>query len=397
MSKTNYSEITLKKGREAALLRGHPWVFSGAIASVRGKPAAGDVVVCKDYRDKELALGFYNPHTDIAFRLLTAKCDDSINANFWNERVAAAFQLRKTIINAQTDAYRLINAEGDGFPGLIVDVYASTLVVSVSTAGMEKQKSLILDALIKALHPKNIYEKSEGRSRQLEGLEEIKAFIYVEEKTETVLIKENGKVFEVDFVRGQKTGFFLDQRVNREKLGALSGGVNILNCFSYSGAFSVYCAAGGATRVVSVDVSKSACAQAEKNLKLNGFPSDNYPVIEADVFDYLRQLREDFNLIILDPPAFAKNKGDVARATRGYKDINLQAIRRLVRGGIVASFSCSNNIDEELFYKIVLGAARDADAQVQVLTRLQAGPDHPVLLAHPEGSYLKGLLIRKMN
>lgn len=397
MSKTNYSEILLKKGREAALLRGHPWVFSGAIASVRGKPAAGDVVVCKDYREKELALGFYNPNTDIAFRLLTAICDDSINSNFWSKRVEAAIQLRKRIINSQTDAYRLINAEGDGFPGLIADVYSSTLVVSVSTAGMEKQKSLILDALIKTLRPKNIYEKSEGRSRQLEGLEERKDFIYGEEKTETVLIKENGKVFEVDFAGGQKTGFFLDQRVNREKLGALSGGATILNCFSYSGAFSVYCAAGGAKRVVSVDVSKSACAQAIKNLQLNQFSSDNYQVIEADVFNYLRQLQEDFDLIILDPPAFAKNKGDVSRAARGYKDINLQAIRRLARGGILASFSCSNHIDEELFYKIVLGAARDAGAQVQILTRLQAGPDHPVLLAHPEGSYLKGLLIRKIN
>jgi 23S rRNA (cytosine1962-C5)-methyltransferase len=397
MSKTNYAEIKLKKGREAALLRGHPWVFSGAIASVMGKPAAGDVVVCKDYRGKELALGFYNSQTDIAFRLLTSKCDNSIDGNFWNERVTAALQLRKKIINAQTDAYRLINAEGDGFPGLIVDVYASALVVSVSTAGMEKQKNLVLDALIKALRPKNIYEKSEGRSRGLEGLEEIKDFIYGEEKPASARIKENGKIFEVDFVSGQKTGFFLDQRVNREKLGVLSGGANVLNCFSYSGAFSVYCAAGGARRVLSVDVSKSACAHAEKNLSLNGYSADNYPVIEADVFDYLRQPSEEFDLIILDPPAFAKNKGDVARATRGYKDINLQAIRRLIRGGILASFSCSNHIDEELFYKIVLGATRDAGAQVQVLTSLQAGPDHPVLLAHPEGSYLKGLLIRKMN
>jgi len=397
MSKTDYSEITLKKGREAALLRGHPWVFSGAIAAVRGKPAAGDVVVCKDYRGKELALGFYNGHTDIAFRYLTAKCDDAINGKFWSKRVADAFQLRKRIINAQTDAYRLINAEGDGFPGLIVDVYAQALVISFTTAGMEKQKDMILDALKEYLQPLVIYEKSEGRSRQLEGLKEIKDFVYGEEKPVAVLIKENGKKFEVDFVRGQKTGFFLDQRVNREKLGALSGGANVLNCFSYSGAFSVYCAAGGAERVLSVDVSKSACAQSEKNLNLNGFPADNYPVIEADVFDYLRQLKEEFDLIILDPPAFAKNKGDVAHAARGYKDINLQAIRRLISGGILASFSCSNHINEELFYNIVLGAARDAGVELQLLSRLQAGPDHPVLLGHPEGHYLKGLLLVKKN
>jgi len=328
---------------------------------------------------------------------LTRQCDAFIDAAFWRKRVKAARFLRQKVINAQTDAFRLINAEGDGFPGLIADVYARALVVSITTAGMEKQKSMILDALIDELKPQVVYERSEGRSRQLEGLEEKKGFLFGDSRAEISVIRENGKIFEIDFVSGQKTGFFLDQRVNREKLQAVSGRARVLNCFSYSGAFSVYCAAGGAARVISVDVSKSACSQAEKNLNLNGFSSDNCPVVEADVFEYLRNLRENFDLVILDPPAFAKAKADLPRAARGYKEINRQAIKRLAAGGMLATFSCSNYIDEDLFCKIVLGAARDAGAQMQILERLGPGPDHPILLGHPEGGYLKGLLLRRID
>ena len=395
MSKRNYPEITLKKGREEVLRRGHPWVFSRAVEKIAGGPAAGDVVLCRDYEGEPLALGFFNPRTDIIFRVLTRRCADVIDANFWRGRVEEARFLRRKIINAQTDAYRLINAEGDGFPGLIADIYSSTVVVSVTTAGMEKQKNIIVGALVETLKPKNIYEKSEGRSRQFEGLEERKRFIYGDENPAAITIKENGKIFEIDFVGGQKTGFFLDQRVNRERLGALSGGADVLNCFSYSGAFSVYCAVAGAKRVVSVDVSKSACAQALKNFKLNGINSDDHPVLETDAFDYLRNAAESFDLIILDPPAFAKNKTDVAHAVRGYKEINMQAIRRLSKGGFLATFSCSHYVEEDLFYKIVLGAARDVGAELQIMERFGPGPDHPVLLGHPEGSYFKGLLLAK--
>ncbi|HPD56435.1 MAG TPA: class I SAM-dependent rRNA methyltransferase [Smithellaceae bacterium] len=395
MTKSIYPEITLKKGRDEALRRGHPWVFSRAVEKTKGEPAAGDVVLCRDCDGRPLALGFFHPRTDIAFRVLTRQCDALIDAGFWSERVKEAFALRKKIINEQTNAYRLINAEGDGFPGLITDVYAQTIIVSVTTAGMEKQKGMILQALMDELKPQVVYERSEGRSRQLEGLSEAKGFLYGESRTEVSVIRENGKIFEVDFVSGQKTGFFLDQRVNREKLGEMSSGARVLNCFSYSGAFSAYCAAGGATRVVSVDVSSSACRQAEKNLKLNGFSPDHHPVIEADVFAYLRGLREEFDLIILDPPAFAKTKADLPRAARGYKEINMQAVKNLPRGGLLATFSCSNYLEEDLFYKIVLSAARDVNAQLQILERLGPGPDHPVLLGHPEGSYLKGLLLVK--
>jgi 23S rRNA (cytosine1962-C5)-methyltransferase len=393
--KTIYPEITLKKGREAALLRGHPWIFSRAIQTVKGKTGAGDIVQLQDFAGKPLALGFYNPNTDIAFRLLTRDCDHDVNADFWQRSLQSSIALRKRIINAQTNAYRLINAEGDGFPGLIVDVYDSAFVFSIATAGIEKQKNHILSALLSLLKPACIYEQSEGRSRKLEGLENKKGFIHGSDKTGIQQIKENGWRFEVDFIGGQKTGFFLDQRINREKIGALSHKASVLNCFSYTGAFSVYCAAAGAKKVVSLDISKAACAAARKNLQSNGFSSEVHPVIDVDVFEYLRETQEKFDLIILDPPAFAKTRHDVQKAARGYKEINMQAVKLLNSGGVLATFSCSNFIEEELFHKIVLGAACDAGASLRLLSRLEAGPDHPILLGHLEGRYLKGLLLMK--
>jgi len=392
-----YPEITLKKGREAALLRGHPWVFSGAIATTKGKPGPGDIVLARDSGGKPVALGFYNPLTDIAFRVLTDRCEENISQYFWQARLNAACKLRQKVVNEQTNAYRLINAEGDGFPGLIVDVYHDTVVVSIATAGMEKQKSHILNALITQLKPARIYEQSGSRSRELEGLKKRNGMIFGDDQCDSVEIMENGLKFEVDFITGHKTGFFLDQRVNRERLGALSRDAQVLNCFCYSGAFSVYCAEGGAKRVVSLDISKSACALARKNLHLNWFSADNHPVMETDVFAYLRNTPDVFNMIILDPPAFAKDKKDVRKAARGYKEINLQALKHLKAGGVLATFSCSNFIEEDLFHKIVLAAARDAGSDLQLLARLEAGPDHPVLLGHPEGRYLKGLLLVKIK
>ncbi len=395
MTKINYPEIILKNGREAALLRGHPWVFSGAIAGVKGQPSDGDIVLATDSRGKMLALGFFNRKTDISFRVLTRDGQAVIDAAFWNERVRSALRLRQRLINPKTNAYRLINAEGDGCPGLIVDVYQDALVMAITTAGMEMQKQNILDALIAHLRPARIYEQSAGRSRSLEGLREFKGFIYGDDQRGAVSVMENGYRFNVDFIGGQKTGFFLDQRVNREKLGALSRDATVLNCFCYTGAFSVYAAAGGAKKVVSLDISKAACAACSEHLRLNGFSTEDHPVIDADVFDYLRDLPDHFDLIILDPPAFAKTRREVPKASRGYKEINMQAMKHLTPGGMLATFSCSNFMEEDLFYKIVQSAARDAQADVQLLARLEAGPDHPLAFGHPEGRYLKGLLVRK--
>jgi len=383
--------IILKKGRDAALRRGHPWVFSGALASVEGKPEPGDIVLAADAAGRNLGLGFFNTG-DIAFRLLTDNPAARIDAGFWRRRIERALALRRQVVPPETDAFRLVNAEGDGMPGLVVDRYGDYLVFSIGTAGMEKWRETLVGLMVEVVGPVGIYERSEGRSRQLEGLAE-RICPVVGEIPETAEITENGLRFVVDLITGQKTGFFLDQRLNREIVGALSREAAVLNCFSYTGAFSVYAVRGGAKRVVSVEASAATNEIACRNLVRNGLSPENHPVLTANVFDYIRETEEVFDLIILDPPAFARSRKDVVRSARGYKEINLQAARRLREGGLLATFSCSNPIDPELFEKIVLGAVRDAGKTAQVLRLLGAGPDHPVNLAHPEGRYLKGLLL----
>ena len=390
----DYPRIILKPGRDKSLRQGHPWIFSGAVAAVKGDPGPGDIVFAVSHDSEPLALGFFNAESDILFRMLTRRVDQPLDASFWFHRIRSAIELRQRVIPPGTTACRLINAEGDGMPGLIVDRYGDHLVMSIATAGIEKCRAVILDQLQQALNPEHIYERSEGRARQREGMEDRIAPAVGSLPATPVVIAENQLRFEVDIINGQKTGFFLDQRENRERVGRLGQGGAVLNCFSYTGGFSVYCARGGAKQVVSVEASAAANETAERNLILNGFSPETHPVIQADVFQYLRKTEDRFDLIILDPPAFAKARKDVDRSSRGYKDINLQAIRRLQEGGLLATFSCSNYIEEVLFEKIVLGAARDAARTPQMLARLSAASDHPVLLAHPEGRYLKGLLLR---
>jgi 23S rRNA (cytosine1962-C5)-methyltransferase len=387
----NYPRIILKKGRDVALRHGHPWLFSGAIAVVEGKPALGDIVQAVDATGRPLALGFYSTG-DISFRLLSDNPADRVDSGFWRRRIERALALRRQVVPPDTDAFRLINAEGDGMPGLICDSYGRWLVMSIGTAGMEKWRETVIGILREILVPVGIYERSEGRSRQLEGLFD-RIGPAAGEVPERVEITENGLHFEVDLRTGQKTGFFLDQRLNREIVGAFSREAAVLNCFSYTGAFSVYAARGGANRVVSVEASAAANEIACRNLVRNGFSPEQHPVLTDNVFDYLRETEETYDLIVLDPPAFAKSRKDVDRSARGYKEINLQAARRLREGGFLATFSCSNPIDAALFEKIVLGAARDAGRTAQLLRLLGAGADHPVNLAHPEGCYLKGLLL----
>jgi 23S rRNA (cytosine1962-C5)-methyltransferase len=387
----NYPRIVLKKGREAALRHGHPWLFSGALASMEGKPAPGDIVLVADAGGRPLGLGFYNTG-DIAFRLLTTDTSERIDSGFWRSRIERALSMRHRILPQGTDAFRLVNAEGDGMPGLICDHYSGYLVVSIGTAGMEKWRETVTGLLMDVIAPAGIYERSEGRSRKLEGLTE-RIGLLAGEAPERREITENGLHFEVDLLTGQKTGFFLDQRNNREIVSAVSRGASVLNCFSYTGAFSVYTARGGANRVVSVESSAIANEIACRNLLRNGFSPEQHPVITANVFDYLRETNETFDLIILDPPAFAKSRKDIDRSAKGYKEINLQAARHLGEGGFLATFSCSNPILPELFQKMVLGAVRDAGKSAQLLRILTAGGDHPVNLAHIEGRYLKGLLL----
>lgn len=389
-----YPRIILKPGREASLLRGHPWIFSGAVASVDGQPEPGDIAVAVTHQGSPLALGFYNPVSDISFRLLTTYTATSVNRLFWQKRIRAAMALRKKVVPEGTTAYRLINAEGDWLPGLIVDRYHNYLVLSIATAGMEKHRQTVLKVLAEEMQPIGIYERSEGKARQLEGLGDSSGIAYGAHPLDMVEIIENHLHFRVDIIAGQKTGFFLDQRPNRELVERFSTKTNVLNCFSYTGAFSVYCARGGARRVISVEASETANEIGRWNILRNGFSSDQHPTLRADVFNYLRETDELFDVIILDPPAFAKSRKDVAKAARGYKDINLHAARALREEGILATFSCSNYIDNMLFQKIVIGAVRDAGKTAQLLQIMGPGPDHPTNLAHPEGRYLKGLLLR---
>jgi 23S rRNA (cytosine1962-C5)-methyltransferase len=389
-----YPQIRLKPGREASLLRGHPWLFSGAISSIDSSLAPGSVATATASDGKSVGLGFFNEKSDIAFRLLTTDCSIRIDRAFWNQRIESALALRKRAVPTETNAYRLLNAEGDGVPGLVADRYGETIVTAVGTAGIENHREVLFELLVEKLHPASLLERSDGKSRRREGLADRIGIAYGEPVADRIEIRENGLKFEIDVVHGQKTGFFLDQRTNRETVGSLVKSLRVLNCFAYTGAFSVYAAAGGADRVVSVDVSENACESARRNLALNGFSAERHAIVAADAFTFLRQTDETFDMVILDPPAFAKTKGDVSRAARGYKDVNLQAVKRLAGAGLLATFSCSNHVDAELFSKIALSAVRDAGKTAQVLKVLGPGPDHPTLLAHPEGRYLKGLLLR---
>lgn len=392
-----YPHITLKPKREASLVRGHPWLFSGAVASVEGAPESGEIVTAVSGDGKLLGLGFYNARTDIVFRLITKDASARIDNAFWKKRIDSAMSLRAAVIPPSTNAYRLVNAEGDRMPGLVVDRYENYLVFSLGTAGMERWRESLVEILVHALKPAAIFERSEGRARLLEGLENRVGLAAGQQIPETAQICENGLHFKIDILSGQKTGFFLDQRTNRQVIGSLCKEASVLNCFSYTGAFSAYCAQGGARRVVSIDTSSSANDLAKANLDLNGFTSAEHVVLTEDAFSYLRKTSEEFDIVIIDPPAFAKSKKDLQRAARGYKDINLQAIKRLKEGGLLATFSCSNHLDELLFQKIVSGAVRDAGATAQVLKVLGPGPDHPYDLAHTEGRYLKGFLLRLLT
>ncbi|HOI74137.1 MAG TPA: class I SAM-dependent rRNA methyltransferase [Syntrophales bacterium] len=386
-------QLILKAGRDRSLRHGHPWVFSGAVASVCPPARAGDVVLAVSGDGRPLGLGFYQPQTDIIFRLLTGRTDEPVDGAFWRRRIRQAMDLRSQVVPPETTAYRLVHAEGDGLPGLIVDRYGRVLVVSFATAGMDRKREEIVSALVDEIKPDCVLERSEGRARRLEGLQDRQGILFGDVPPGPVEVLERGLRYRVDVLKGQKTGFFLDQRENRALLGSLSAGASVFNGFAFTGGFSVACGRGGAKRVVSVDVSEDACALARENLAANGLSPEDHPVVRADVFQYLRETEETFDLVILDPPAFAKTRRDVTRAARGYKDANLQALLRLREGGILATFSCSNAVDEVLFERIVQGALQDAGRAASVLFRVGAGPDHPVSLAHPEGRYLKGLVL----
>jgi 23S rRNA (cytosine1962-C5)-methyltransferase len=401
--------LILKPGREKPIHNRHPWIFSGAIDSVRGNATPGDLVTITDHRGERLACGYYNPKSQIQARILSWNPEDVIDHDFWHGRLQRAIDGRSRLgliphpknesDSRPTTAFRLVNAEADGLPGLIVDRYGEHLVMQCLTLGIDRRKGMLANRLVELLSPAGILERSDADVRGKEGLKPLVEMRHGLAPPAELIIRENGFSFPVDVWRGHKTGFYLDQRDNRQLAGqpAFMGGKDVLNVFAYTGAFGVYAAAAGAARIVQLDSSIPALEIAERAMALNGFerPQDEY--IAGDAFEVLRYFREEghqFDTIILDPPKFAYNQSQLDRATRGYKDLNWLALRLLRPGGTLITFSCSGLVSADLFQKVVFGAAVDAGRDVQILQHLSQAADHPVLLSFPESAYLKGLLCR---
>jgi len=385
--------LILHPGKEKPLRQRHPWLFSGAIARAEGRPGPGQVVEVMAADGGWLAWAEFNPISQIRARAFAWEQEQVVDAAFWRQRLAASIERRRQLL-PDREAVRLVFAESDGLPGLIVDHYGPHLVLQSLTAGAEARKAQTIAHLVELLHPASIVERDDP-VRQKEGLPRAGGTVWGTRPDEPVVITENGLRFFVDLVGGQKTGFFLDQAANRQVLAPYCAGAEVLNAFSYTGAFAVAALAAGARHVTNLDSSAEALALAAQNLALNGFSPDQWTHIEADAFQQLRRWRDEgrqFDLIILDPPKFATSPAQVERAARGYKDINWLAFRLLRPGGLLATFSCSGAVGRDLFQKIVFGAALDAGREARIVTHFSQSPDHPVLLSFPEGAYLKGLL-----
>ncbi len=387
-------DIYLKSGKDRPVRLGHPWIFSGAIRNLDAGVEPGTLVRVRAANGDLLGSGYLNPRCAIAVRMLTCGSDSnySIDAAFIARRVSAAVALRRRLIGADTTAYRLVNGEGDRLPGFLVDRYDDVLVLQCLTAGAERLRPLVLEALIGQLAPRAVAERSEGSVRQAEGLPGRSQVLHGELPPETTAT-ENGLRFKVAPSGGQKSGYFCDQRPNRQLSRRLARGRHVLDSFAYTGGFSVHAGAGEAARVVAVDSSARALELARRNWALNHLPAGAVEFVRADVQRYLRETDEMFDLLVLDPPALVKQRKDTARGARAYKDLNLWAFRRAAPGALVQTFTCSQHVGAELFRKIVVGAAVDAQRQVQVIQYLGPGPDHPVALGHPEGEHLRGLLL----
>lgn len=390
--------IILRRGRSKSVLQRHPWIFSGSIEKVTGDPGIGETVEVFDDRHELLGRAAFSPNSNIRARMWTFDQHEAVDTNFIERRIADAIKGRIQLFrNGLLDAYRVIYAESDGLPGLIVDKYRDILVMQALSAGVERWKKQIVDALVKQLNPVTIYERSDVEVRKLEGLPESIGLLYGKELDGTCIINENGLDFLVDVMRGQKTGFYLDQRSNRKEILAYAGQKEVLNCFAYSGGFTVYALKANAHHVTSIDSSAEALEQARQNVILNHLPLENNEWIKGDVFQELRKFRDQnrkYDLIILDPPKFASTQAQVTKAARGYKDINLLAFKLLRKGGTLFTFSCSGGITPDLFQKIVAGAALDAGVNAQIIKFLAQDADHPIALNFPESAYLKGLICR---
>ena len=389
-----YPKIRLKKGKEKSLNNFHPWLFSGAIAEVDGNPAEGDIAEVYSYDNKYLCTGHYHKGT-ITVRAFSFS-QEEINLDFWKKKLRSAYNLRKElnlVENEQTNVYRLVHAEGDDMPGLIIDVYKEVAVLQTHTLGMHNIKENLIAGL-KELYGeklKAVFDKSSETMRKQTGLELENKFLFGD-RYEDIVVSEFNNIFKVNFQSGQKTGFFIDQRENRKLLAGYSENKKVLNTFCYTGGFSIYALNAGASIVHSVDSSASAIALADINVALNS-NVQNHTSFTENVFEFIKKQDERYDVIILDPPAFAKHLNALKQASIAYRNLNAEAIKRINKGGIIFTFSCSQVIDKILFRKIIFASAALTGRKVRVLHQLSQPADHPVSIYHPEGEYLKGLIL----
>jgi 23S rRNA (cytosine1962-C5)-methyltransferase len=392
-SKVERVKIVLKSGKEQSLKRFHLWVFSGAIKKMYGSPSEGDLVDVFDNKDNFLATGHYAP-SSIAVRVLSfEKVIPDIN--FFREKIKSAIAYRKSVSiigNPLINAYRLIHGEGDGLPGLIIDYYNGVAVMQMHSVGFYLIRKEIASVLVELMNDQIIavYDKSEGTIPHMSSTTGRNEFLYG--TSEPVIVTENGYKFKIDWTTGQKTGFFIDQRDNRKLLENYAEGKSVLNMFGYTGGFSVY-AMKNARLVHTVDSSLSAIELADENIKLNFGEDERHESFQVDAFDYLNNIKDQYDLIILDPPAFAKHNNVLANALQGYKRLNMKAIEQIKPGGIIFTFSCSQVVTRENFRKSVFVAAANTGRSVRILHQMSQPPDHPVNIYHPESEYLKGLVI----
>ena len=385
--------IVLKPGRDLPVRAGHPWIFSGAVASGLEGAEPGEVVRVHAATGRFVAAGYCNPRTPIAVRVLTLE-DEGVDGALVCRRLDEALALRRSTLPADLDAYRVLNGEGDRLPGMVVDRYGAFLVCQLLTAGAARLAPALVEGLVERLRPHGIFERSEGGVRAEEGIAGARGVLFGESPPPRLVIEENGCRFLVDVAHGQKTGFFLDQRESRTRVRALAAGRRVLNAFAYTGAIAIAAARGGAREVVSVDTSEPALALARAAWAENGLEPAAGRFVAADVFEFLRAERDAFDMIVLDPPPFVRRRRDLEAGLRGYKDVNLQALRRLEAGGWLLTSSCSQHLPRAQFRDVVAAAAADAGRVAAVAAEWGHPPDHPVALAHPEGEYLKVLLIR---
>ncbi len=397
MNNTNYCTVTIKPKRQESILRRHPWVFSGAIKSIDGKPGAGDWVCVRANKGALLGWGHYSPGTSIAIRLLTF-AEDIPNDDWWKSKILEAVNVRQQLGLLSTEdnnTCRLVHAEGDGLPGLIADFYSGVLVIQCHTPGMHKEIKLLCSAFSEALGDelKAIYDKS-SKSLAKHGAIHSEDGLVWGKLPENHFAIEHGNKFKIDWEKGQKTGFFIDQRENRNLLANYSKGKKVLNVFSYTGGFSIYAMKAGATEVHSLDSSARALEICDENVILNELPTEEHKCLQEDAVAFLKEDLSEYDIIVLDPPAFAKRATARHSAVQGYKRINLRAIESMKPGSLLFTFSCSQAVDEKLFTNTIIAASIQANRTVRILHRLHQPADHPVSAFHPEGAYLKGLVLR---